>query len=180
MATLNQIGGFGSNTGVLGTDAGMGVPHLDASGQYSTAATTTAAPTGTAVPFGGAAGGGMGSDWFAQNAPSGSNTVSASAAPYTGSLVTPFSGLSASEFQQSPGFQFALQQAMNAVQHSAAARGTLLTGGTLKALQGYATGLANQDYQNAFQRALQTHQTQYNDLYNLANLGLGATENSYL
>jgi hypothetical protein len=177
MATLNQIGYPDQIAVSPSGQLSGGVLGL---GGVSSSNVTNAAPSGAAVPFGGAAGGGSGSDWFSQNAPSGAGaTTSAAAAPYQG-LVTPFSGLSASEFQQSPGFQFAMDQAMRAVQSSAAAKGTLLTGGTLKALQGYATGLANQDYQNAFQRALQTHQTQYNDLYNLANLGLGATENSYL
>jgi hypothetical protein len=58
-------------------------------------------------------------------------------------------------FQQDPGYQFQLQQGMNAIQGGAAAQGGLLSGGTLKALQKYGTGLANQSYNEAYNRYLQ-------------------------
>lgn len=73
--------------------------------------------------------------------------------------------------QNSPGYQFALQQGEKAIQNSAAARGTLLTGGTLKALENFGVGLGDNTYGEAFNRALQTHQTNVGDLYNLASLG---------
>lgn len=59
-----------------------------------------------------------------------------------------------STLQNTPGYQFALQQGLRGVQSSAAAKGTLLTGGTLKALQGYGTGLADQTYQSSVRNAL--------------------------
>ncbi len=89
----------------------------------------------------------------------------------------PFSMPSASEFQQSPGYQFAFDQGQKAIQSSAAAKGTLLTGGTLKALAGYGTGLANQDYNNYFNRAYQTNQGNFNNQFSLANLGATAARN---
>lgn len=106
---------------------------------------------------------------------------------------SPFTMPTLEEARNSPGYQFALEQGLKGIQNSAAAKGTLLTGGTLKALQGYGTGLADQTYGNLFNRALgvnqnnfgqalaanqtnfgqglQKHQTQYGDLYNLAALG---------
>ena len=46
-----------------------------------------------------------------------------------------------------PGYQFAVQEGQKGIQQSAAARGTLLTGNTLKALSNYRTGAAmNQAY----------------------------------
>lgn len=51
-------------------------------------------------------------------------------------------------FQTSPGFEFQLDQGLNAIDRSAAARGNLQSGATLKALQGYGQGLANQEYNN--------------------------------
>jgi len=64
-----------------------------------------------------------------------------------------------------PGYEFAFGQGQRAVQSSAAARGTLLTGGTLKALARYGTGVADQLYGNTVNRYL-----------SLADLGLrGAT-----
>ncbi len=70
-----------------------------------------------------------------------------------------------------PGFQFSFDQGQRAVQTGAAAKGDLLTGGTLKDLAQFGTGLASTTYQNTFKNALDTHNTQYGDLYNLAKLG---------
>lgn len=64
-----------------------------------------------------------------------------------------------------PGYQFAFNEGQRAVQSSAASRGTLLTGGTLKALTRYGTGVADQLYGDMVNRYL-----------SLADLGLrGAT-----
>ncbi len=93
-----------------------------------------------------------------------------------------FNAPSLEDARNSPGYQFALQQGLQGVERSAASKGTLLTGGTLKALEGYGTGLADQTYGNLFSRALQSNQTNFgNDLqtnqtrtgnlYNLAALG---------
>src|SRR5260221_191004 len=48
-------------------------------------------------------------------------------------------------FQGSPGFDFAKQQGIEAITNSAAARGGVQGGNTLKALDTFGTGLANQD-----------------------------------
>jgi len=53
-------------------------------------------------------------------------------------------------FQQSPGYQYQLQQAMSAIQNSAAAKGSAISGNTLRDLQSNAQGLANQDWWNAY------------------------------
>jgi hypothetical protein len=53
-----------------------------------------------------------------------------------------------SGFQQSPGYQWQMDQGLTAVENSAAAKGGLSGGNTLKALQSYGTGLANQDWYN--------------------------------
>lgn len=49
-------------------------------------------------------------------------------------------------FQESPGYQFTLGQGVNALDNSAAANGSLYSGGTAKALTGYGQGLANQEW----------------------------------
>jgi hypothetical protein len=69
-----------------------------------------------------------------------------------------------SALENTPGYQFSLQQGLQAVQRSAAARGTLLTGGTLQRLQQVGSGLASQNYDDEVRRRLQA-----------AQLGLGAT-----
>src|SRR5690348_8245110 len=49
-----------------------------------------------------------------------------------------------SQVANDPGYKFALSEGLNAIQGSAAARGTLLGTGTLKDLTGFATGQAYQ------------------------------------
>ena len=67
-------------------------------------------------------------------------------------------------FQGSPGFQFALNQGLSAVDDGAASTGTLRTGNTVRAEENFATGLADQNY------------NQYvGQLSNLASLGQSAT-----
>jgi hypothetical protein len=66
------------------------------------------------------------------------------------------------EAEQDPGYKFALDQGERAVQSSAAANGSLLTGGTLNAENAYAQGLAGTTYNNVYNRALQTYNTNYN------------------
>jgi len=58
-----------------------------------------------------------------------------------------------------PSYQFRLQQGVNALDKSAAARGNLLSGAQQKAVQQYGQDMASQEYQNAYNRALQTNQT---------------------
>lgn len=73
---------------------------------------------------------------------------------------------------QDPGYQFRLAQGEKALQNSAAANGTLMSGGFAKALTDYAQGDASQEYQNAFNRAFTTNQA--NNSGNLA----ATTENN--
>lgn len=54
-----------------------------------------------------------------------------------------------------PSYQFRLAEGSKAIQGSAAARGLLRTGGTLKDLMGYGQDLASQEYANMFNRAYQ-------------------------
>jgi hypothetical protein len=68
------------------------------------------------------------------------------------------------QIEQTPGYQFSVDQAMNAIQHSAAAKGTLLSGGLMKNLGSY---IANSVAGPAYQQ-------QVGNLYNLAGLGQNA------
>jgi hypothetical protein len=68
------------------------------------------------------------------------------------------------QIEQTPGYQFSVDQAMNAIQHSAAARGTLLSGGLMKNLGSYiANSVAGPAYQS-----------QIKNLYDVAGLGQNA------
>ena len=53
---------------------------------------------------------------------------------------------------QDPGYAFRMSEGMKALDRSAAARGGLLSGSTLKGAQRYGQDLASQEYQNAFNR----------------------------
>ena len=56
------------------------------------------------------------------------------------------------QLQATPGYQFRLNEGMKGVENSASARGSLLSGGTLKALQKYGQDFATNEYQNQFNR----------------------------
>ncbi|HLJ26556.1 MAG TPA: hypothetical protein VKY85_07585 [Candidatus Angelobacter sp.] len=64
--------------------------------------------------------------------------------------------------QNDPGFQFRLNQGEQALNNSAAARGSLLSGGSAKALQQYAQNYASGEYQNVYNRSLTDYQQAYN------------------
>jgi hypothetical protein len=77
-------------------------------------------------------------------------------APYTGTYVPPVTNFQAPVGTDDPGFKFAVEQGQDAIARSAAAKGNLLTGGTLKDLASYTTGAALQDYAGSYNRALNT------------------------
>lgn len=73
-----------------------------------------------------------------------------------------------------PSYQFRLQQGQDAIQSSAAAQGGLLSGATLKALQGYGQDMASQEYSNAYNRFNADQTNRYNRLSNLVGVGQNA------
>lgn len=56
--------------------------------------------------------------------------------------------------EQTPGYQFRLKEGMDAIQRSAAAKGTLLTGGALKELASFGQGLASTEFGNEWDRQM--------------------------
>lgn len=77
-----------------------------------------------------------------------------------------------------PYYQFRLSEGLKQQQRSAAARGTLLTGGFQKALQGYSQGLASEEAGKTFDRSLAAYDT--NRATNAQNFGqqMGSYEGS--
>lgn len=59
-----------------------------------------------------------------------------------------------SGFKNSPDYAFAKEQGINALDSSAAAKGNLLSGGMVKELADYGSGLASQNYGNYVQRLM--------------------------
>jgi hypothetical protein len=74
---------------------------------------------------------------------------------------TPFAAPSFDDARNDPGYQLRLQSGQEALERSAAARGVLRTGGTLKDIVNYGQNFATQEYSNVFDRALRAHQARY-------------------
>ena len=89
-----------------------------------------------------------------------------------GSLAKPF-GME--QFQQDPGYAFRQAEGMKALERSAAARGGLLSGGTLKGIQRFGQDLASQEYGNAFNRYQVERAARLNPLQSLMGSGQSAT-----
>jgi hypothetical protein len=85
-----------------------------------------------------------------------------------GSLAKPF-GME--QFQQDPGYAFRQSEGMKALERSAAARGGLLSGGTLKGIQRFGQDLASQEYGNAFNRYQAERAARLNPLQSLMGSG---------
>src|SRR5262245_8719010 len=89
------------------------------------------------------------------------------------------SGLSEAALQKSPGYQFRLGEGLKALERSAASRGTLLTGGTLKGLERYAQDYASNEYANQYARQQAEQQTRYGQVAGLTGLDLSAQQQRY-
>lgn len=78
------------------------------------------------------------------------------------------------QLEQTPGYQFTLQQGLKGVDNSMSAKGLNLSGAQMKGIDQYNTGLASNTYQQQYQNALQQYQTNYGNLANLLSIGQNA------
>jgi hypothetical protein len=109
--------------------------------------------------------------YAAQN-PVAAPTPAAGAPPSEfGSLARPFG---TEQFQADPGYAFRQAEGMKALERSAAARGGLLSGGTLKGIQRFGQDLASQEYGNAFNRYQIERAARLNPLQSLMGSGQSA------
>lgn len=76
--------------------------------------------------------------------------------------------------EKTPGYQFAKTQGLKAVQNSAAARGLGVSGAALKGAATFATGLADNTYQNQFNNENVNRTNAYNRLKGLVDTGENA------
>lgn len=90
-----------------------------------------------------------------------------------GSLLKSFS---MDDFEADPGYQFRMDEGMRGVEGGAAARGGLLSGAALKAIQKYGQGLASQEYGNAYNRFNSDQTNKYNRLMGLVQSGQGSAQ----
>ena len=88
----------------------------------------------------------------------------------------------AGDFQADPGYAFRLSEGMKALDRTAASRGGLLSGATLKEAQRYGSDLASQEYGNAYNRfqANRASQSQeYQNAFNRYQAQRAAQEQAY-
>ena len=90
-------------------------------------------------------------------------------------LASNYTPFGMNQFQQDPGYAFRLSEGMKALDRTAASRGGLLSGATLKGAQRYGQDLGSQEYQNAFNRYQIERNAQLNPLQSLAGVGQTAT-----
>lgn len=88
-----------------------------------------------------------------------------------GSLAKPF-GME--QFQADPGYAFRQSEGLKALERSAAARGSLMSGATLKGVQRFAQDTAAQEYQNAFSRYQIERAARLNPLQSMMGSGQSA------
>jgi len=85
--------------------------------------------------------------------------------------ATNYQNFGMEQFKQDPGYAFRMSEGMKALENSAAARGGLLSGATMKGIQRYGQDMASQEYMNAFNRYQAERQARLNPLQSLAGVG---------
>lgn len=80
------------------------------------------------------------------------------------------------DYQEDPGYQFRMAEGQKALERSAAAKGSLMSGGFMKGLTRYGQGVASQEYGNAYNRFNADRDRRFGRLSSLA--GIGQTANS--
>lgn len=88
--------------------------------------------------------------------------------PFTYGDYTPgeFTAPDAEAMKQDPGYQFRLNEGGRNLDASAAARGTLRTGGHLKHFEKFTQDYASQEYEKAYRRAFETHGANESNRFN--------------
>lgn len=85
--------------------------------------------------------------------------------------LTDYQQFGMQQFQADPGYGFRMSEGMKALERSAAARGGLLSGATLKGIQRFGQDLGSQEYQNAFNRYQAEREARLRPLQSLAGIG---------
>jgi hypothetical protein len=83
-----------------------------------------------------------------------------------GSLAQGFQAPTAAQAAQQPGYQFELQQGEGAINNEAAAKGDLISGNTMEAEDQYANNLASTNYNNVYNQAFNTFESNQSNAFN--------------
>ena len=88
--------------------------------------------------------------------------------------LAPYQDFGMAQFKTDPGYNFRMSEGIKALERSAAARGLLQSGGTLKDITRYGQDLASAEYQNAFSRYLTEREARMNPYSYLTGIGQAA------
>lgn len=91
----------------------------------------------------------------------------------------PFQAPTAADVRADPSYDFRLGQGTQALEQSAAARGVLRTGGTLKGFEDYGQNFASTEYGNVYGRKRTDYDRQYEDLLRTYQTNRGNAADSY-
>lgn len=89
----------------------------------------------------------------------------------TGQLLKPFS---MADFQESPAYQFNLQQGQNAIDKASRARGKYYAPSTLQDISRFSQGLASNEFQNSYNNYNTNMGNIWNRLYSMSGMGQSA------
>lgn len=128
-------------------------------------------------------------DWFSANAPPPASYSQLSRPDYLSQPYTPkqfteqFNAPTMEDLKNDPGYQAGADLTQKGLERSAAAKGSILSGGFVgSALPRALNDYAGQAYQNLFGRAYDTYQQKYNQFLNAQNADLaarGLNENTF-
>lgn len=85
--------------------------------------------------------------------------------------LTDYQNFGMTQFQADPGYAFRMSEGMKGLERSAASRGGLLSGATLKGIQRFGQDLGSQEYMNAFNRYQTERAARLQPLQSLAGVG---------
>ena len=88
--------------------------------------------------------------------------------------LAPYEDFGMKQFQADPGYNFRMAEGLKGLERSAAARGLLQSGGTLKGIQQYGQNLASSEYENAFSRYLSEREARLDPYRYLSSQGQAA------
>ena len=86
-------------------------------------------------------------------------------------LASNYTPFDMTQFKQDPGYAFRLSEGIKALDRSAASRGGLLSGATIKGAERYGQDMASQEYMNAFNRYQTERAARLQPLQSLAGVG---------
>lgn len=171
MGLLSIIGAIGGNLiapgigGAIGGALGGAIEGNDAAAAAGRAAEQTGAATKEAIAL-------QREMWLAQQAQQKPwLTAGETALNKLIPAATEYTPFGMPQFQQDPGYAFRMAEGTKALERSAAARGGLLSGATLKGIQRYGQEMGSQEYQNAFNRYQAERQARLGPLQSLAGVG---------